>query len=447
MKKIIIVGSGLAGSYMAYAMGKKGYQVEVYEKRPDPRSASYNSGRSINLVVSHRGWTALNYAGIEEQIRKIVVPAYGRQIHDLEGNQSYFPYSIEGKAIHSISRSEFNTTLVDLADSLDNVTLHFSTPCTSVNPSKGTATFDDNGTSLEVSADLIVGADGAGSAVRKSLQGIPRFNFSQEYIDSGYKEVHIPPAEDGSPQLNIDALHIWPRREFMLMGLANTDNGFTGTVFAPFDGEFGLDHLPTGKDGLRYFEKYFKNAIPMIPNLEDQWENNPTSALAVIRCKPYHWSNNTMLIGDAAHATVPFYGEGMNASLEDVRVFLELLDEHGDSDMNKVLESYTEQRVPAGNALVDLSLRNFIEMRDLVADPQFQLRKKIERKVQANHLDKWTPLYTLVKFTNIPYHEAKLEGERHDRIMEHILKMENIEAKWDSDEIEARVLALLESQK
>ena len=236
-------------------------------------------------------------------------------------------------------------------------------------------------------------------------------------------------------------------REFMLMGLANTDNGFTGTVFAPFDGEFGLDHLPTGKDGLRYFEKYFKNAIPMIPNLEDQWENNPTSALAVIRCKPYHWNTNTMLIGDAAHATVPFYGEGMNASLEDVRVFLELLDEHGDSDMNKVLESYTEQRVPAGNALVDLSLRNFIEMRDLVADPQFQLRKKIERKVQANHPDKWTPLYTLVKFTNIPYHEAKLEGERHDRIMEHILKMENIEDKWDSDEIEARVLALLESQK
>jgi kynurenine 3-monooxygenase len=273
----------------------------------------------------------------------------------------------------------------------------------------------------------------------------PRFNYSQDYIDSGYKEVHIPAASDGSPQLNIDALHIWPRREFMLMGLANTDNGFTGTVFAPFGGEYGLDHLKTGADGMRYFEKYFKDAIPLIPDLEDQWENNPTSALVCIRCNPYHWGTNTMLIGDAAHATVPFYGEGMNGSLEDVRVFLELLDEHGDSDMKKVLEIYTEQRVPAGNALVDLSLRNFIEMRDLVADPSFQLRKKIERKVQANHPDKWTPLYTLVKFTNIPYHEAKAEGERHDRIMEEILAMDGIEERWDSEEVEQEVLRLFES--
>jgi len=275
------------------------------------------------------------------------------------------------------------------------------------------------------------------------LMGKPRFDFSQKFIDSGYKEVHIPAAKDGSPQLNIDALHIWPRREFMLMGLANTDNGFTGTVFAPFTGEFGLDQLKTGKDGLRYFEKYFKDAIPLIPNLEEQWENNPTSALACIRCNPYHWNHNIMLIGDAAHATVPFYGEGMNGSLEDVRVFLELLDEHGDENMQKVLEIYTEQRVPAGNALVDLSLRNFIEMRDLVADPSFQLRKKIERKVQASHPDKWTPLYTQVKFTNIPYHEAKAQGEKHDLIMEEILKTENIEECWDSPEVAQSVLDLL----
>jgi len=308
----------------------------------------------------------------------------------------------------------------------------------------GTAHFSVSGEKIRMQADLIVGADGAGSSVRGAMMKQPRFNYSQDFIDSGYKEVHIPAAEDGSPQLNIDALHIWPRREFMLMGLANTDNGFTGTVFAPFDGEYGLDHLPTGKDGLRYFEKYFKDAIPLIPDLEEQWENNPTSALACIRCNPYHWGGNTMLIGDAAHATVPFYGEGMNGSLEDVRVFLELLDEHGDSDMNAVLDRYTELRVPAGNALVDLSLRNFIEMRDLVADPSFQLRKRIEQKVQKNHPDKWTPLYTQVKFTNIPYHDAKAEGERHDRIMEQILAMENIQERWDSDEVEKEVLRLLE---
>ena len=445
MKKVIIVGAGLAGSYMAYAMGRKGYEVQVFEKRPDPRKSSHGSGRSINLVVSHRGWTALAYAGIEEEIRKIVVPAYGRQIHDLEGNESYFPYNIDNKAIHSISRGEFNKTLVELAEALPNVNITFDAFCEHVDFNTGTVHMKQGEQLNAYSADLIVGADGTGSSVRGALMKQPRFNYSQEFIDSGYKEVHIPAGKDGAPQLNIDALHIWPRREFMLMGLANTDNGFTGTVFAPFDGEYGLNHLSTGADGLRYFQEYFKDAIPLIPNLEEQWENNPTSALACIRCEPYHWGANTMLIGDAAHATVPFYGEGMNGSLEDVRIFLELLDEHGDSDMKKVLEIYTQQRVPAGNALVDLSLRNFIEMRDQVADPSFQLRKKIERKVQANHPDKWTPLYTLVKFTNIPYHEAKAEGERHDRIMEKILGIEVIEEKWDSNEVEQEVLRLFES--
>ena len=445
MKKVIIVGAGLAGSYMAYAMGKKGYEVQVFEKRPDPRKSSHGSGRSINLVVSHRGWTALAYTGIEEEIRKIVVPAYGRQIHDLEGNENYFAYNIDNKAIHSISRGEFNKTLVELAEALPNVNITFDAFCEHVDFNTGTVHMKQSEQLNTYSADLIVGADGSGSSVRGALMKQPRFNYSQHFIESGYKEVHIPAGKDGAPQLNIDALHIWPRREFMLMGLANTDNGFTGTVFAPFDGEYGLDHLKTGADGLRYFKNYFKDAIPLIPNLEEQWESNPTSALACIRCEPYHWGTNTMLIGDAAHATVPFYGEGMNGSLEDVRVFLELLDEHGDSDMKKVLEVYTQQRVPAGNALVDLSLRNFIEMRDLVADPSFQLRKKIERKVQANHPDKWTPLYTLVKFTNIPYHEAKAEGERHDRIMEEILAIEGIKENWDSDKVEQEVLRLFES--
>ena len=443
MKKVIIVGAGLAGSYMAYTLGTKGYNVEVFEKRQDPRSASYGSGRSINLVVGHRGWTALKYAGIEEPIRQIVVPAHGRQIHDIEGNESYFPYSIKGKAIHSISRSEFNKKLGELADSLPNVSLHFNTSCSGVDTKAGIAYFVGDNNPIEVKADLIVGADGAGSAVRKSLQGIPRFNFSQEYIDSGYKEVHIPAAEDGSPQLNLDALHIWPRGQFMLMGLANTDNGFTGTVFAPYDGEFGLDHLHTAEDGLRYFKKYFKDAIPLIPNLGEQWENNPTSALAIIRCKPYHWGSNTMLIGDAAHAIVPFYGEGMNASLEDVRVFCELLDTHGDSDLQAVLQEYSKQRVPAGNAIADLSLRNFVEMRDLVADPKFQLRKKIEAKVQRNNPELWTPLYTQVKFTNIPYYDALMEGQRHDVIMEEVLAMPGIENNWDSDEVEQMILKAL----
>ena len=446
MKNITIAGGGLVGSLMAYGLAKKGYTVNVYEQRPDMREKRIDGGRSINLVISHRGWTALEKAGVKEEIEKIIVPAYGRMIHDVEGEQHYYPYSIHGKSISSVSRGGLNMKMMDLADPLPNVHYHFNQKCVDMDLDSATAWFKDyeTGEVSEVKSDLLVGADGAFSAVRtKMMQKKERFNYTQEYIDHGYKEVHIPAAADGSAQLDTKALHIWPRGTFMLMGLANLDNGFTGTLFFPYEGKESFSTIKTEEQAMAFFQRQFPDAIPLIPNLKEQYMQNQTWPLMVVRCKPWTHKNKVMLVGDAAHATVPFYGEGMNAGFEDVRVFLDIREDLGDDDMHAVLDRYTKEREANGNALVDLSMRNFIEMRDLVADPDFILRKKIEGKIYKEHPDKWMPLYSQVKFTNIPYIDAWNEGLRQDEIMKPILAMPDIEKKWDSPEVEKQILDAL----
>lgn len=442
MKNITIAGGGLVGSLMAYMLAKKGYQVTVYEQRPDMRKKRIDGGRSINLVISHRGWTALEKAGVADEIREIVVPAYGRMTHDLDGTQHYYPYSIHGKSISSVSRGGLNMKLMDLAAPLPNVTYHFNQKCIDVNFETATAWFQDytTGEVTEAHADLLIGADGAYSAVRTRMLSKMRFNYTQEYIEHGYKEVHIPAAADGSPQLDLKALHIWPRKQFMLMGLANTDNGFTGTLFFPQEGPESFASVQTGDQAEAFFKKYFPDAVPLIPNLKEQYEENTTSPLMVVRCKPWTYKGKVMLVGDASHATVPFYGEGMNAGFEDVNVFINLLEELGDTNPEALLSAYTNAREANGKALVDLSMRNFIEMRDLVADPTFILRKKIEAKIYKKHPEKWMPLYSQVKFTNIPYIDAWNEGLRQDEIMKPILALPDIENIWDSDAVEKRIL-------
>ena len=443
MKDITIVGGGLVGSLMAYYMAKRGYTVNVYEGRPDLRKTDINAGKSINLVISHRGFTALEKVGLKEEMEKITVPAYGRMTHDLDSNQNFYSYSIHNKAIHSVSRGGLNAALMTKAEEFENVTFHFNHKCVSVDLDTASATFKNYETGAEttVSADLLVGSDGAFSAVRREMTKLPRFNYSQHYISAGYKEIHIPAAEDGSAQLDLKALHIWPRKEFMLMGLANLDNGFTGTIFAPYEGEDSFETVNTDEEIEAYFKKYFPDAIALIPDYKEQYKNNPTSPLAIIRCEPWNYQNKVMLVGDAAHAIVPFYGEGMNCGFEDVFVFDNLLDEMGDSDMNALLDAYSKQRKPNGDAIADLSLRNFIEMRDLVADPDFILRKKIEGKVYKNHPEKWMPLYSQVKFTNIQYADALATAHHQDKIMEEVLAMPDIENKWDSQEVEDYILA------
>lgn len=443
MKNITIVGGGLVGSLAAYYLAKRGYNIKVYERRPDLRKTDISAGKSINLVISHRGFTALEKVGLKEEMLKITVPALGRMTHDMDSNQNFYPYSIHGKAIHSVSRGGLNAALMSKAEGFDNVQFFFNEKCETVDLDNATCTFKnyETGKITTETSDLVIGSDGAFSAVRAEMVKQPRFNYSQQYISAGYKEIHFPTAADGSAQLDTSALHIWPRKEFMLMGLANTDNGFTGTIFGPWDGENSFESVKTDEEIEAYFNKFYPDAIPLIPNYKEQYKNNPTSALVIVRCEPWNHKSKVMLVGDAAHAIVPFYGEGMNCGFEDIFVFDNLLDELGDENMDEVLDRYSKQRVPNGNAIADLSLRNFIEMRDLVADPEFILRKKIEGKMYKNHPDKWMPLYSQVKFTNIQYADALAAAAKQDAIMQAVLAMPNIHEIWDSPEVVEFILS------
>ncbi len=446
MSKITIVGGGLVGSLLAIFLAKRGHTVNVYERRGDPRKTDVYAGRSINLVVSHRGWTALRAAGVEQAVKEITVPVYARMMHDREGNLNRVPYSIDNKAIYSVSRGELNRRLLTEAEALPNVKLFFDHRCVDVDLQNATCHFQrEEGDHVVVEADVVFGSDGAFSAVRQKMM-LGRFTYSQEYIEHDYKEVAFPANADGTPKMDPHCLHIWPRRWFMMMGLANQDGGFTGTLFMPnthTDQAPGFDTVRTPEQVQAFFQEHFRDALPLVPDLVGQYLRNPQSTLAIIRCNPWQVNGKVALIGDAAHAIVPFYGEGMNAGNEDCKVLNDLLDQYGDDNWAEVLTRYAAKRKPNGDAIADLSMRNFVEMRDLVADPKFLLRKKIEGHLQAKHPDKWLPLYSQVKFSDIEYKDAWKEGLRHDRIMEEVLSMPGVEEKWEGEEVERKVLELL----
>ena len=446
MSRVTIVGGGLVGSLLAIFLAKRGHKVNVYERRGDPRTTDVYAGRSINLVVSHRGWTALRAAGVEDAVKAITVPVYARMMHDRAGGLNRVPYSIDNKAIYSVSRGELNRRLLSEAEKFPTVTLHFGHRCVDVDLQQGGCHFQrEEGDQVVVDADVVFGSDGAFSAVRQKMM-TGRFTYSQEYIEHDYKEVAFPANADGTPKMDPHCLHIWPRRWFMMMGLANQDGGFTGTLFMPnmhSEQAPGFDTVRTSQQVKAFFAEHFRDALPLVPDIVEQYLRNPQSSLAIIRCNPWQVNGRVALIGDAAHAIVPFYGEGMNAGYEDCKVLNDLLNAHGDDNWAEVLARYAARRKPNGDAIADLSLRNFVEMRDLVADPKFLLRKKIEGHLQAMHPDKWLPLYSQVKFSDIEYKDAWKEGLRHDRIMEEVLTMPGIEDNWESAEVEDQVLHLI----
>jgi len=451
MNKITIAGAGLVGSLLSILLAKRGYKVRIFEKRPDIRKATIAGGRSINLVISDRGWRALEAAGIKEEIRKITVSVYGRMTHDIEGKETFLSYSSENKAIYSVSRAELNSKLMDLAEKYSNVELNFNCQCEEADIEKKLARFQntESGEVITVDNSIIFGADGANSVIRKSLQAHfekeatgKGYSFTEDYIDHGYKELIIPPNPDGSWKLDKNALHIWPRKKYMLMALANLDGGFTCTLFFPFKGNPSFESIQSESDLLKFFKEVFPDALPLMPTLVEDYFSNPSSSLVIVKCNPWVYKSNVALIGDAAHAIVPFYGEGMNCGFEDCLVLDNLIEQYGDN-WEEILSRYHKARKPNGDAIADLSMRNFIEMRDLVADPKFLLRKKIERKMHQKFPDKWVPLYSQVKFSKIPYADALKEGQRQDVIMENILSMEGIEEKWDSREVEDAILNLI----
>lgn len=444
-KKFTIAGAGLVGSLFALYLAKKGHHVDVFERRKDMRSEAIVAGKSINLSLSTRGWKALAGVGIEKEVMKMAIPMYKRVMHALNGTLSHQAYGNDGEAIYSVSRAGLNVLLMDLAEREEKVNFHFNEKCVDVNLKEASATFENHITTVlsEIKADHIVGADGIYSAVRKQMQGQARFNYEQRYIEHGYKELHIPANADGSHKLEVNALHIWPRGSYMLIALPNLDGSFTCTLFFPFEGEYSFDSLNNDEAILSFFKDVFPDTETLIPNLLQDFKENPTASLGIIRCFPWTVTDKVMLIGDASHATVPFYGQGMNSGFEDCTIFNELMEEHGD-DWEACFKAYEIARKENGDAIQDLSIHNFIVMRDKTADPKFLLQKKIEKHFSTKYPNKWLPLYSMVTFSNIPYAKAWFLGQKQEVMMQEIVNLPGIEEKWDSVEIENRMLKMID---
>ncbi len=439
MENNIIIGAGLVGSLHAVYLAKRGIKVEVYERRPDMRKTDISAGRSINLAISHRGLKALDRVGLKEKVLKMVIPMPGRMIHDMEGNTNFQPYGKEGQHINSVSRGGLNAMLMDEAEKL-GVKIHFNQRCVTMNLEVGEATFknESTGSITKVVADRLYGTDGAFSEVRHSMMLTERFDYSQSYLKHGYKELSIPAAENGGFRLEKNALHIWPRGGYMLIALPNLDGSFTVTLFLSFEGKYAFENLETEKQVLDFFNEIFPDVVPHMPTLIDDFFGNPTSSLVTVKCFPWRFKDKVIIFGDASHAIVPFYGQGMVSGFEDCYVFDQLADKFWD-DKESLFEEFQNSRKPDADAIADLALRNFIEMRDSVANPKFLLRKQIEKAINAKHPDKWVPLYSMVTFSEMRYSEALTRGKQQDKIMEEILSWDAIEDNWENPAVFSKI--------
>jgi len=434
-KNIVIVGAGLVGSMLACYLSRRGHKVSVYERRPDMRKAGYIGGRSINLALSHRGWKALKAVGLEEAVSKIAIPMKGRVIHDLNGGTSFIPYGKEDQAIYSVSRGELNKIMVVEAEKFKDVNFHFDQRCAGIDFTNNIITLLDENTKQQkhVQADVLFGADGAFSEVRYEMQKTPHFNLSQQHEEYGYKELEIPAGKNGGHLIDKNALHIWPRKSFMMIALPNLDGSFTVTLFAPFKGENSFEEVRTEADVDTYFKRNFPDAVPLMPDRKKDFFANPTSSLVTVKCFPWK-HKSACLIGDAAHAVVPFYGQGMNCGFEDVFELNQILDathENWEDALNKL----QLQRKPNADAIADLALYNFIEMRDLSGREDFQLRLKIEKKIAEKFADRFMTHYSMVTFSDLSYNEAKKRGEKQSELLDKIMALPGIETKWDEQEV------------
>ena len=456
-QNILIIGAGLCGSLLALRLGQRGYNVTVIEMRPDLRKVNISAGRSINLAFSDRGNKAMKLVGIEDKVKTLCIPMNGRMLHDIEGNTILAPYSgREHEYINSISRGELNALLLDEAEKHKNVTIHFNRKCKSVDFENTTATFKDYENNVEFieDADAIFATDGAGSAMRKSyfLGKKFLFSFSQDYLTHGYKELSILPAENGGYKTYKNALHIWGRGDFMLIALPNLDGSFTVTLFLSFDeGEYNFNNLTTKERVLEFFGKYFKDALELMPNLVDDFFENPTSPLGTVKCSPWHCKGNTLLMGDAAHAIVPFYGQGMNASFEDVVEFDKVLDEHH-QNWESVFKTYEKTRKKDTDAIADLAIDNFHEMKDHVNNAIFREKRNLEMALEKTFPNEYSSKYSLVTFNeDIGYRQAMLQGRAQDKAILNLLADKDININDDLkiilEKVKAATKNILEDDK
>jgi kynurenine 3-monooxygenase len=416
--KFVLIGSGLAGGLLAAYLGRRGYDVDLYERRADPREGNIVGGRSINLAISTRGIHALEQIGIVDEALQHAIPMRGRMIHDKSGTLHFAPYDVDPKkCINSIGRASLNTRIIEAAQRYPSVRVHFNRECTDVDLAEAACRLETETGKLTVRGDAVIGVDGAFSAVRASMQRkIENFQYSESYLAHGYKELTIPPAPDGSWLIEKNALHIWPRKSFMMIALPNPDGSFTCTLFWEFEGPRSFATTKTDDDVRRFFGEEFPDAVPLMPTLLEDFKNNPTGSLVTIRCAPWYYHDKVCLLGDAAHAVVPFYGQGMNAAFEDCIVLDECLDKFADN-RERVFAGYFERRKENADALADLAIGNFIEMRDKTASRTFRAKKKLDHLLEAALPGVYLPLYTMVTFTRIPYAQAARRARRQDRIL------------------------------
>jgi len=419
MSKFVLIGSGLAGGLLAAFLGRHGDEVELFERRSDPRAGNTVGGRSINLALSTRGIHALEQIGVAAEVLQHAIPMRGRMIHDRSGALHFSPYDRDpSKCINSIGRGALNTVAIEAAQRYPNVRVQFNRRCTEVDldePRAQLADTETNETSM-ARGDAIVGVDGAFSAVRRSMQKLDRFEYSQSYLAHGYKELTIPPATDGSWQMEKNALHIWPRKSFMMIALPNPDGSFTCTLFWQFEGQPSFATIRSDEEVRRFFGEEFPDAVPLMPQLCEDFRENPTGALVTIRCAPWFYKDKVALLGDAAHAVVPFYGQGMNAAFEDCVVLDECLSAFP-NDRRKAFGEYFERRKQNADALADLAVQNFVEMRDKTASRLFRTKKKLDHTLEGWLPGVYLPLYAMVTFSRIPYAEAAERARRQDRIV------------------------------
>ncbi len=415
-EKLVLVGGGLSGSLMSIYLAKRGYDVHLYERRDDMRKGDYQGGRSINLSLSTRGLNALAKVGLADDILKIGIPMYGRMMHSIEGELKFQPHGRDDQAINSVSRGELNIKLLQLADEYPNIHMYFNHKCTHMDLDNNVATFQNREDQhIKVEGDVFLATDGAFSAVRDAMIRNPRHDFSQTYESHGYKELEIVPNADRSFQMEEQALHIWPRSSFMMIALPNPGGNYTCTLFLPYEGEVSFEHLNTDEEIMNFFETYFKDAIPMMPNLLEDFKNNPIAHLVTTRTYPWV-KNKSALVGDAAHALVPFYGQGMNCSFEDCVVLDQCIEEYG-ADWDRILDVYQKRRKPNADAIADLAIQNFVEMRDLVGDEEFLRRKGLEKQLIDHYPGEYKSQYERVTFTNDDYKEALMAGEKNQQFL------------------------------
>jgi kynurenine 3-monooxygenase len=448
---ITLIGSGLTGPLLAIELLRRGYEVELYERRPDMRQVHISAGRSINLAISTRGIHALQQAGLWEKMQSIIVQMRGRMMHSVSGELTFQPYGKdETEVINSISRAEMNIALMNAAEE-QGVRIHFQQRCTGFDLRSGAVHLreEETGEEQTLETDLVIGADGAASAIRTEMLKLHRFNFSQQYLDYGYKELTIPAAADGRHAMEPNALHIWPRGNYMLIALPNIDGTYGCILFLPFEGKDSFEELDSEQKVARFFHERFPDAVPLMPQLTENFFANPTGAMVTVKCSPWHVDGRALLLGDAAHAIVPFFGQGLNAGFEDCTVLLQLLDRHG-PQWRQVFEEFERARKMNTDAIADLAVENFVEMRDRVADPRFLFKKKVELALEAKYPGVFVPKYAMVTFHRVPYSVAEKRGKIQDgmlaKLCDGIERIEDLDWK-KADDLVRRDLTPLEEER